>query len=333
MNYQRPKITVIGTGNVGATCAQYCAMRELGDVVLLNTTSRRDPPKGKALDMAESAPVFGFNVKVTNATDYEETADSSVVVVAAGMPRKPGMSRDDLLAANAEIVGNIAKNVKATSPDAVIIVVTNPVDAMVQRVFDAADFQKERVVGQAGVLDCARFRAFVAMELNVSPLDVHAMILGGHGDSMAPVVSCASVAGVPVDQLIPTERLGQIVARTRLGGGEIVDLLGTGSAYYAPAASTAKMVKSIVRDENRLLACVAYCDQEYDVGGYCIGVPVVLGAGGVKKIVQMSTTQAERTLFEKSLEAVKANVAKLRELTKPTEDETKETEPSAPTVS
>lgn len=311
---KRAKITVVGAGNVGATCALYCAQAGLGDVVLLDTPRAGDMPKGKALDLAEAAPVLGYTSNLTGTTDYADTANSDVVVVTAGVARKPGMSRDDLLSINAGIVGSVGEQIKATSPNAVVIVVSNPVDTMVQRMCDVTGFPHSRVIGQAGVLDAARFCCFIAMELGVSPEDVNAMLLGGHGDSMVPLASCSSVGGIPVTQLIAPDRLAEIVQRTRVGGGEIVNLLGTGSAYYAPAASTAKMVQAIVRDENRVLACVAYCDQEYSVGGYYVGVPVVLGDGGVKKIVNVDMTLEEKALFAKSCDAVRTNVANMQKV-------------------
>ena len=311
---KRAKITVVGAGNVGATCALYCAQAGLGDVVLLDTPRAGDMPKGKALDLAEAAPVLGFTSNLTGTTDYADTANSDVVVVTAGVARKPGMSRDDLLSINAGIVGSVGEQIKATSPNAVVIVVSNPVDTMVQRMCDVTGFPHSRVIGQAGVLDAARFCCFIAMELGVSPEDVNAMLLGGHGASMVPLASCSSVGGIPVTQLIAPDRLAEIVQRTRVGGGEIVNLLGTGSAYYAPAASTAKMVQAIVRDENRVLACVAYCDQEYSVGGYYVGVPVVLGDGGVKKIVNVDMTLEEKALFAKSCDAVRTNVANMQKV-------------------
>ncbi|MDO5748232.1 MAG: malate dehydrogenase [Planctomycetia bacterium] len=311
---KRAKITVVGAGNVGATCALYCAQAGLGDVVLLDTPRAGDMPKGKALDLAEAAPVLGYTSNLTGTTDYADTANSDVVVVTAGVARKPGMSRDDLLSINAGVVGSVGEQIKATSPNAVVIVVSNPVDTMVQRMCDVTGFPHSRVIGQAGVLDAARFCCFIAMELGVSPEDVNAMLLGGHGDSMVPLASCSSVGGIPVTQLIAPDRLAEIVQRTRVGGGEIVNLLGTGSAYYAPAASTAKMVQAIVRDENRVLACVAYCDQEYSVGGYYVGVPVVLGDGGVKKIVNVDMTLEEKALFAKSCDAVRTNVANMQKV-------------------
>ena len=311
---KRAKITVVGAGNVGATCALYCALAGLGDVDLLDTPRAGDMPKGKAVDLAEAAPVLGFTSNLTGTTDYADTANSDVVVVTAGVARKPGMSRDDLLSINAGIVGSVGEQIKATSPNAVVIVVSNPVDTMVQRMCDVTGFPHSRVIGQAGVLDAARFCCFIAMELGVSPEDVNAMLLGGHGDSMVPLASCSSVGGIPVTQLIAPDRLAEIVQRTRVGGGEIVNLLGTGSAYYAPAAATAKMVQAIVRDENRVLACVAYCDQEYSVGGYYVGVPVVLGDGGVKKIVNVDMTLEEKALFAKSCDAVGTNVANMQKV-------------------
>ena len=311
---KRAKITVVGAGNVGATCALYCAQAGLGDVVLLDTPRAGDMPKGKALDLAEAAPVLGYTSNLTGTTDYADTANSDVVVVTAGVARKPGMSRDDLLSINAGLVGSVGEQIKATSPNAVVIVVSNPVDTMVQRMCDVTGFPHSRVIGQAGVLDAARFCCFIAMELGVSPEDVNAMLLGGHGDSKVPLASCSSVGGIPVTQLIAPDRLAEIVQRTRVGGGEIVNLLGTGSAYYAPAASTAKMVQAIVRDENRVLACVAYCDQEYSVGGYYVGVPVVLGDGGVKKIVNVDMTLEEKALFAKSCDAVRTNVANMQKV-------------------
>ena len=311
---KRAKITVVGAGNVGATCALYCAQAGLGDVVLLDTPRAGDMPKGKALDLAEAAPVLGYTSNLTGTTDYADTANSDVVVVTAGVARKPGMSRDDLLSINAGIVGSVGEQIKATSPNAVVIVVSNPVDTMVQRMCDVTGFPHSRVIGQAGVLDAARFCCFIAMELGVSPEDVNAMLLGGHGDSMVPLASCSSVGGIPVTQLIAPDRLAEIVQRTRVGGGEIVNLLGTGSAYYAPAASTAKMVQAIVRDENRVLACVAYCDQEYSVGGYYVGVPVVRGDGGVKKIVNVEMTLEEKALCAKSCDAVRTNVANMQKV-------------------
>lgn len=312
---RRAKITIIGAGNVGATCAHWCAANELGDVVLLDIPMTEGMPAGKALDLFQASPIMGFTANVTGTTDYAATAASDVVVITAGIARKPGMSRDDLLNTNAKIVGSVAEQVKATSPNAVIIVVSNPLDAMVQRAFQVSGFPPQRVIGQAGVLDTARYRAFLAMELNVSVEDISAMLLGGHGDTMVPIPSCTSVGGIPVTQLISSQRLEEIVVRTRNGGAEIVDLLKTGSAYYAPAAATAQMVEAIVRDQKRLIPCAAYCDKEYGVGGYYVGVPVILGTNGIEKIIELKLTAEEKAGFEKSVNAVKELVKVMAGLT------------------
>ena len=249
-------------------------------------------PKGKALDLMQSSPIMGFDSKVVGTTDYADTADSDVVVITAGIPRKPGMSRDDLLATNAKIVGSVTQEIKATSPNAIMIVVSNPLDAMVQRALQVSGFPANRVLGQAGVLDTARYRTFLAMELGVSVEDVSALLMGGHGDTMVPMPSCTSVGGIPVTRLMDEKRLQEIVERARHGGAEIVGLLKTGSAYYAPAAAVAQMVEAIVRDKKRLIPCAAYCDKEYGVGGYYVGVPVVLGAGGVERVIELELTDA-----------------------------------------
>jgi malate dehydrogenase len=281
----------------------------LGDIVLVDIPRTETMPMGKSLDLMQASPIVGFDSKVTGTNGYDETAGSDVVVITAGMPRKPGMSRDDLLEINAKIVGSVAAEIKDTSPDAVIIVVSNPLDAMVQKALEVSGFPPQRVLGQAGVLDTARFRTFLAMELGVSVEDVSAMLLGGHGDTMVPLKSCAAVGGIPVTQLIAPERLDEIVDRARNGGAEIVGLLKTGSAYYAPAAATTQMVEAIIRDKKRLIPCAAYCDAEYGVGGYYVGVPVILGAGGVEKIVELDLNDDERAAFGKSVDAVKELVA------------------------
>ena len=311
---RRAKITIIGAGNVGATCAHWCAAGELGDIVLLDVPQTEDMPKGKALDLMQSSPIMGFDSKLVGTTNYDDTANSDVVVVTAGIARKPGMSRDDLLSTNAKIVSSVSEQIKKTSPNAIVIVVSNPLDAMVQRAFQVTGFPPNRVIGQAGVLDTARYRAFLAMELGVSVEDISAMLMGGHGDTMVPIASCTSVGGIPVQQLISNERLAEIVQRTRVGGAEIVSLLKTGSAYYAPAAATAQMVEAIVRDKKRLIPCAAYCDKEYGVGGFYVGVPVILGAGGVEKIVELQLTDSERVEFSKSVDAVKSLVASMGQL-------------------
>jgi malate dehydrogenase len=306
---RRAKITIVGAGNVGATTAHWCAAAELGDVVLLDIPATEDMPKGKALDLMQASPIVGFDSNIVGTTSYDDTADSDVVVITAGIPRKPGMSRDDLLSTNAKIVSSVTEQIKSTSPNAHIIVVSNPLDAMVQRALQVSGFPSARVIGQAGVLDTARYRTFLAMELGVSVEDISALLMGGHGDTMVPMPSCTSVGGIPITRLISEERLSEIVDRTRKGGAEIVGLLKTGSAYYAPAAATAQMVEAIVRDKKRLIPCAAYCDKEYGVGGYYVGVPVILGAGGVERIVELELTEQEQADFTKSVDAVKGLVA------------------------
>jgi malate dehydrogenase len=312
---RRAKITVVGAGNVGATTAHWCAAAELGDIVLLDIPQVEDMPKGKALDLMQSSPIVGFDARISGTSNYDDTTGSDVVVITAGIARKPGMSRDDLLSTNAKIVGAVAQEVKRTSPEAVVIVVSNPLDAMVQRAWQVTGFPHQRVVGQAGVLDTARYRTFLAMELGVSVEDVSAMLMGGHGDTMVPMPGCTSVGGIPVTRLMSRERLDQIVDRARKGGAEIVNLLKTGSAYYAPAAATTQMVEAIIKDKKRLVPCAAYCDKEYGVGGYYVGVPVVLGAGGVERIVELELDPQERADFQKSVDAVKELVAAMAKLT------------------
>jgi malate dehydrogenase len=312
---RRAKITVIGAGNVGATTAHWCAAAELGDVVLLDIPQTENMPRGKALDLMQASPIVGFDSLVQGTTSYDDTANSDVVVITAGIPRKPGMSRDDLLSTNAKIVGAVAAEIARTSPEAIIIVVSNPLDAMVQRAWKVSGFPTQRVLGQAGVLDTARYRTFLAMELGVSVEDVSALLMGGHGDTMVPMPSCTSVGGIPILRLLDEARLNEIVDRTRNGGAEIVGLLKTGSAYYAPAAAVAQMVEAIVRDKKRLIPCAAYCDREYGVGGFFVGVPVVLGAGGVERVVEIKLTADEQTAFDRSVAAVKELVAAMAKLT------------------
>ncbi len=311
---KRAKITIVGAGNVGATTAHWCAAAELGDIVLVDIPQTGDMPKGKALDLMQSSPIMGFDSNIVGTTGYDDSAGSDVVVVTAGIPRKPGMSRDDLLSTNAKIVGEVSQQIQRTSPEAVVIVVSNPLDAMVQRALQVTGFPHRRVMGQAGVLDTARYRTFLAMELGVSVEDISALLMGGHGDTMVPMPSCTSVGGIPVTRLLARDRLEAIVERTRKGGGEIVNLLKTGSAYYAPAAATAQMVEAIVRDKKRLLPCAAYCDKEYGVGGYYVGVPAILGAGGVERVVELELDPQERADFQKSVDAVKQLVADMKSL-------------------
>jgi malate dehydrogenase len=315
MTMRRAKITIVGAGNVGATTAHWCAAAELGDIVLLDIPQTGDMPKGKALDLMQSSPIVGFDSNIVGTTSYDDTKNSDVVVITAGIARKPGMSRDDLLSTNAKIVGSVAEEVKKSSPEAIIIVVSNPLDAMVQRAFQVSGFPPKRVLGQAGVLDTARYRTFLAMELGVSVEDISALLMGGHGDTMVPMPSCTTVGGIPITRLIKPERLNEIVDRTRKGGAEIVNLLKTGSAYYAPAAAVTQMVEAVVRDKKRLIPCAAYCDKEYGVGGYYVGVPVVLGSGGVEKIIELELSAQEKADFQKSVDAVKELVGAMAKLT------------------
>jgi malate dehydrogenase len=311
---RRAKITIIGAGNVGATTAHWCAAAELGNIVLLDVPQTGDMPKGKGLDLRQAGPIMGFDSDIIGTTSYEDTVGSDVVVITAGIPRKPGMSRDDLLQTNAKIMTDVCQQVKRTSEHAIVIVVSNPLDAMVQRALQVTGFDPRHVVGQAGILDTARYRTFLAMELGVSVEDISALLMGGHGDTMVPIPSCTSVGGIPVTQLIDKKRLDEIVQRTRDGGAEIVSLLKTGSAYYAPAAATAQMVEAVVRDKKRLVPCAAYCDKEYGVGGYYVGVPVILGASGVERIIELKLTGDEQVAFEKSVNAVKQLVEVMAKL-------------------
>jgi malate dehydrogenase len=311
---RRAKITIVGAGNVGATTAHWCAAAELGDIVLLDIPQTGDMPKGKGLDLRQASPIVGFDADIIGTTNYDDTVGSDVVVITAGLPRKPGMSRDDLLATNAKIMTDVCQQVKRTSEHAVVIVVSNPLDAMVQRALQVTGFDPKRVVGQAGILDTARYCTFLSMELGVSVKDISALLMGGHGDTMVPIPSCTSVGGIPVSQLIDSKRLDEIVTRTRNGGAEIVSLLKTGSAYYAPAAATAQMVEAVVRDQKRLVPCAAYCDKEYGVGGFYVGVPVILGASGVERVIELKLTSDEQAAFQKSVQAVKDLVAAMAKL-------------------
>jgi malate dehydrogenase len=309
---RRPKITIVGAGNVGATAAHWAAAQELGDVVLVDIPQVGDMPKGKALDLYESTPICLSDCNIVGTNSYEETADSDVVVITAGIPRKPGMSRDDLLNTNAGIVKSVAEQAARYSPNSVLVVVSNPLDAMVYVAWKVSGFATNRVVGQAGILDTARFRTFIAMELGVSVEDVSALLMGGHGDTMVPLPRYASVGGIPITQLISKERLDQIVQRARDGGAEIVNLLKTGSAFYAPGAAVIQMAEAVIRDKKRVLPCAAYCDRQYGVGGYFVGVPVVLGTGGVEKVIEVELDGTERAAFEKSVAAVKDLVKALK---------------------
>jgi malate dehydrogenase len=302
---RRAKISIIGAGNVGATCAHWAASKELGDIVLVDVPQVEGMPQGKALDLYESSPVEGFDCKITGATSYEPTAGSDVVIVTAGIARKPGMSRDDLINTNSAIVSSVAKNVAQHSPNAVMIVVSNPLDAMVYVAWKASGFPTQRIVGQAGILDTARYRSFLAAEIGCSVEDVQALLLGGHGDDMVPLARYTFAGGIPITQLVKKDRLEEIIQRARNGGAEIVGLLKTGSAYYAPAAATVSMAESIIRDKKRILPCAAYCQKEYGIGGYFVGVPCVLGSAGVERIIEIELDEAEKKMFQTSVEHVK----------------------------
>lgn len=305
MTLKRKKISVIGSGFTGATAAFLAAQKELGDVVIIDLPSAENPTKGKALDMWEASPVQGFDSYVKGSSDYEDTANSDVVLITAGVARKPGMSRDDLVQINQGVMKAVASEIARTSPDATIIVLTNPVDAMTYTVFKESGFPKHRVIGQSGVLDTARFRAFIAEELKVSVKDISALVLGGHGDTMVPLIRYASVGGVPLQSLIPAQRLEEIVQRTRVGGGEIVNLLGNGSAYYAPAAAMVEMAEAIIKDQKRVLPAIAYLEGEYGYEGIYLGVPTLLGGGGIERIFELELTADEKAALDQSADAVK----------------------------
>lgn len=307
----RSKVTVVGAGMVGATTAQYLAAKNIADVVLVDIVE--DMPQGKALDLAQAGPVVGYDIKMVGANDYEATAGSDVVVITSGSPRKPGMSRDDLLRINKNIVQSVTEEAVKHSPDAVIIVVTNPLDAMCHAALEKSGFPSERVLGQAGVLDSARFRAFIAMELEVSPKDVNAFVLGGHGDTMVPLPRYSTVAGIPITKWLSAERIEEIVDRTRDGGGEIVRLLGT-SAYYAPAASTVEMVEAVLLDQNRILPCSTYLTGEFGIKDLYVGVPIKIGAGGVKEIIEIELTDDEKSALNHSADAVRELVEAMANL-------------------
>lgn len=299
----RSKITVVGAGFVGSTLAQRLAERDYADVVMYDIIP--DMPQGKALDMLQAGPVIGYDSLVVGTNDYADTAHSDIVVITSGFPRKPGMTRDDLVKKNQEIVSQVTREVTKHSPDCIIIMVTNPLDAMAQLAFHISGFPRNRVIGMAGVLDTARFRTFIAQELNVSVRDVQAYVLGGHGDTMVPLSRMCAVAGVPISQLLPAERIEQIVQRTRDGGAEIVKLLGTGSAYFAPSASVLQMVDAILLDKKMIMPCAAYLQGEYGIQGLFVGVPVKLGAQGLEQIIEIELTKDEQALLQKSANAVK----------------------------
>jgi malate dehydrogenase len=302
---KRAKISIVGAGNVGATAAHWAASKELGDIVLVDIPQVDGMPQGKALDLFEASPIEGFDSKIIGTTNYEPTAGSDVVIVTAGVARKPGMSRDDLININTGIVRSVAENVAKHSPNAVMIVVSNPLDAMVYVAWKASGFPTKHVIGQAGVLDTARYRSFLAMEVGCSVEDVQALLLGGHGDDMVPLARYTFAGGIPITQLVKPDRLEEIIKRARNGGAEIVGLLKTGSAYYAPAAATVQMAESIIRDKKRILPCAAYCDKEYGIGGFFVGVPCVLGTDGVERIIEIELDANEKKMFQSSVDHVK----------------------------
>jgi len=306
----RPKVTVVGAGNVGASVAQYTVERELADVILVDIVEGL--PQGKALDLLQTGPIHRYDARLSGSNEYNPTAGSDIVVITAGLARKPGMTRDDLLFKNAEIVGAVVDQVAPRSPNAILIVVSNPLDAMTYLTWKRSGFPKERVVGMAGILDSARFRTFVALELQVSVENVTAFVLGGHGDTMVPLPRYCTVGGVPITELLRKERIDAIVQRTRDGGAEIVNLLKTGGAFYAPGAAVTEMIEAILKDKKKILPCCAHLNGEYGVKGLFVGVPVKLGRGGIEQIIEISLTPEEQTALDKSAAAVRELVEKLK---------------------
>jgi malate dehydrogenase len=306
----RKKISIIGAGFVGATAAHWAAEKELGNVVLVDILE--GIPQGKALDLFQASPVEGFDAKVIGSNGYEETIDSDVVIVTSGVPRKPGMSREDLLEINKKIIGSVVAEVVKKSPQAILIMVTNPLDTMTYLAFKRSGLPKQRVMGMAGILDTARFKAFIAMELNVSVEDIQALLLGGHGDEMVPLPRYTTISGIPLSQLLPKETIDRLVDRTRKGGGEIVNLLKTGSAFYAPSAAAIQMTEAILKDKKRILPCCVYLDGEYGLKDICFGVPIKLGANGVESIIELQLTEEEKKLVTKSAESVKKSIMELK---------------------
>ncbi len=310
---KRAKIAIIGGGNVGASCALRAASKELGDIVVVDIPQAEGMVKGKMLDLAQCAPIERFDASILGTTDYAHIAGSDVVVITAGLPRKPGMSRDDLVKTNVKIVQSVSQNVKEHAPQAIVIVVSNPLDAMVYTAWKVTGFPTNRIVGQAGCLDVARYRTFIAMELGVSVEDISALLLGGHGDDMVPLPRYTSVHGIPVTQLLSKEKVQACVDRAKVGGGEIVKLMGT-SAYYAPGSGVVQMVEAIVKDKKRILPCAGYCDGEYGIKGYFVGVPCILGAGGVERIVQIELDADEQHLMDESANHVQDLVGVVKKL-------------------
>ena len=311
MAIKRNKVSVIGSGFTGATTALFIAQKELGDVVLVDIPQMENPTKGKALDMLQASPVQGFDTNIIGTSNYEDTKDSDIVIITAGIARKPGMSRDDLVQTNQKIMKAVTKEIVKYSPNSTIIVLTNPVDAMTYTVYQESGFPKNRVIGQSGVLDTARFRTFIAQELKLSVKDITGFVLGGHGDDMVPLIRYSYAGGIPLENLIPEERLNEIVERTRKGGGEIVNLLGNGSAYYAPAAALTEMTEAILKDQRRVLPAIAYLEGEYGYSGIYFGVPTIIGGNGIEKVIQLELTDAEKTALNRSADAVRNVMAVL----------------------
>ncbi|MHA6259282.1 malate dehydrogenase [Sporosarcina sp. CAU 1771] len=305
MAFTRPKIAVIGAGFTGATTALMLAQKELGDIVLLDIPEQENPTKGKALDLLQTGPVQRFNSKIEGTSNYEDIADADMVIITAGIARKPGMSRDDLVSTNAGIMRAISEKVAQYAPNSYILVLSNPVDAMTYVCYKTTKFPKNRVIGQSGVLDTARFNTFVAQELNISVEDISGFVLGGHGDEMVPLIRYSYAGGIPLERLIPSDRLEAIVERTRKGGGEIVNLLGNGSAYYAPAASLVEMADAIINDKKRILPSIAYLEGEYGYSDLYLGVPTILGGNGIESIIELPLTTEEKTALDHSVETVK----------------------------
>ncbi|MEI2692425.1 MAG: malate dehydrogenase [Anaerolineae bacterium] len=305
----RNKITIVGAGFVGATAAHWCAVKELGDVVLMDIVEGM--PQGKALDLLQAGPVEGYDLHIVGSNDYKDTANSDVVVITAGLPRKPGMTREDLVSTNAKIIRSVMENVVAQSPNAIFILVTNPLDTMTYLAKKVSGLPRERIIGQAGVLDGARMRTFISMELNVSVENIHAFVLGGHGDEMVPLARYSTVAGIPITELLPADRVEAIMDRTRKGGGEIVSLLKQGSAFFAPSASTIQMVEAILKDRKMILPCSVYLEGEYGLSDICFGVPVKLGRQGVEQIIEIDLTEDEQAAMDKSAALIRSSMAAL----------------------
>tara|TARA_Y100001980_G_C14518770_1_gene294087 strand:+ start:264 stop:1199 length:936 start_codon:yes stop_codon:yes gene_type:complete len=305
---KRKKITLIGGGQIGGNLALLCAQKELGDVVIYDIPSAEGMIKGKALDISQLCPMDGYDSKIIGTSDPEDIANSDVVIITAGIPRKPGMNREDLLKINIKIITDVANNVKKYAPNAFVIVLSNPIDAIVYSFYKVSGFSKRKVVGMAGVLDSTRFKTFIAMETGASVQDIDCMVLGGHGDTMVPITRLATVGGIPVSEIIEEKKLNSIVDRTRFGGGELVKLFGNGSAYYAPAASAIEMAESYIKNKNRVLPCASFCEGEFGINGYFIGVPTVIGKNGIEKILEFKLLEDEKRELEKTIEAVKKTV-------------------------